>query len=591
MNVEFKSIQLNVIKPDPNQPRKFYDQTAMQELTDSVREKGILQPILIRKKDGVNGYLIVCGERRYKAALAVQALHKDRDSIPAVIRQLTDEEALELQIIENLQRKDVHPMEEAVAFKSLIDKGKDISEIAARVGKSVFYARQRLKLNDLSKDWQKIFYAGRLNNGEALKIAVFDSKIQNAIYKEEAEGKSGPVELSNWSLRSYRGDLNNASFSLEDPSLDKKMGSCNSCSLNSANSLLFPDSVQSAKCGNISCFKGKSDNHFILELEAALLEPDMVFVHDNYGHYNDKFTAKVEKNGQKVLPAGNYTTISKPELEEYEDWFENFKDDYDMSENEFKNKYEKEVVKSYKKELLEYNEKVAGGKYKKAFVINGEDRGKYIYVTNLRGAAINTGRGTSRATAEKELEGKLTVADIDNEIKRINEREKRSKELDLNKIHQETLVQLAKKKTSVLSMKHQGSVDRGILMYILLHETNGVYNLKQKSGIKGLPPEPGYKSAYTPDYFKALSKITDDQLAQILRTIALDKWGGSMTGDVRPEDTALRMISEYSGIDLKAIERAQAEVSDKRQERIKDRISGLKEQKSLLIAKQPLKKK
>lgn len=98
---EFKNVPLKSIKADPNQPRHFYDEAAMEELTASVREKGILQPILLRPSGKT--YMIVCGERRYRAALSVNAAFKDRNEIPAIIRELTDEEALELQIIENLQ--------------------------------------------------------------------------------------------------------------------------------------------------------------------------------------------------------------------------------------------------------------------------------------------------------------------------------------------------------------------------------------------------------------------------------------------------------------------------------------------------------
>jgi ParB family chromosome partitioning protein len=155
---EFKLTPLKEIHPDPNQPRKFYDESAMQELIQSVKEKGILQPILVRPNG--NGFVLVCGERRYRASVAAGLTE-----IPTVIRHLSDDEALELQIIENLQRKDVHPMEEAVAFKSLLDnkqKVHTLEEIAARVGKSEFYVRQRMKLNALTKDWQEVFYSKKM---------------------------------------------------------------------------------------------------------------------------------------------------------------------------------------------------------------------------------------------------------------------------------------------------------------------------------------------------------------------------------------------------------------------------------------------
>ncbi|MBK7885509.1 MAG: ParB/RepB/Spo0J family partition protein [Chitinophagaceae bacterium] len=103
----------------------------MTELVESIKTNGVLQPILVRPKG--KGYMLVCGERRYRATKEAGLTE-----VPAVIREMTDDEALEAQIIENLQRKDVHPMEEAVAFNSLIENKKySVIEVAARVGKKI----------------------------------------------------------------------------------------------------------------------------------------------------------------------------------------------------------------------------------------------------------------------------------------------------------------------------------------------------------------------------------------------------------------------------------------------------------------------
>jgi ParB family chromosome partitioning protein len=589
MNTEFKLILLKDIKPDQNQPRKYYDEASMQELTDSVREKGILQPILIRIKNGKPGYILVCGERRYKAALAVNALFKERDSIPAVIRDLSDEEALELQIIENLQRKDVHPLEEAVAFKSLIEKGKDLKEVAARIGKSEYYAKQRLRLNDLTKEWQTVYYAGRLSNSDALRVCVFDPKIQKELYDDVANG-SGAIGFNAYTINRYRGDLSQASFDINDPSLDKKMGACTTCRFNSACASLFPDSSQAPKCTNVSCFKNKSDAHFNSELDNALLDPTILFAHAEHSStYSDKFTQKIVNAGQPVYNNSQYNNTYAPELPNYEDWVEDAREDYDnLNEGQLREKFNAIEMKQYQKALAEYQKRTSAGKFNRAFMLTGSDRGKYVFI-ELRGKAP-AGAGSSKATKEKEVSGKLTAADINEEINRINDREKRNKEIDTNRIHGATLEQIGKKRSAVLSLKHQGAVDRSILLYILLHETNGVYNLKQRSGIKGLPPEPAYgKVGYSHDYFKALGKVTDDQLATIIRTIAIDKYGNPKTfGDVRKEDTIMRLIAEYTGIDLKTVEANQAEVAKKRTERIKARIDSLHRQKSEL--KNPAKK-
>jgi ParB family chromosome partitioning protein len=106
---DFKTIPLSEIHPDKNQPRKFINDISLKELTESVKLKGVIQPIMVRPNK--TGYILVCGERRVKASVAAGL--KD---VPAVVRNLTDEEALEIQFIENIQRDDVHPMDEASTF-------------------------------------------------------------------------------------------------------------------------------------------------------------------------------------------------------------------------------------------------------------------------------------------------------------------------------------------------------------------------------------------------------------------------------------------------------------------------------------------
>lgn len=545
MNAEFKSILLKDIKPDPNQPRKYYDETAMSELIDSVREKGILQPILIRPNG--KGYIVVCGERRLKAALAVQIAIKDRDSIPAVIRHLSNDEALELQIIENLQRKDVHPMEEAVAIKSLIENKSrplTIEQVAAKIGKTVYYIRQRNKLNSLRKDWQDVFYRGKLHVSVALEISALAANEQDHLFKMKVDIKrldkpEYSPSISDYDLNQLKRVLKEAPFDIKDETLNAKMGSCLKCPFNSAIGSLFAEDEKNPVCNNQTCYNTKCTKAFEVTLKEAINDPGVVLIYNYLNNNQDRaLRDKLIKDGHKVYETPDTCTIS-----------------------------------------TSWQYKELKGLPVKGFYIGGHEKGKFINVKLKLSASSNQ-------TKQKQKDGKLTLADIDGEIKRISDREKRNKELDLNKIHQETLVQLSKKKSLLATMKMQGVTDRSIMIYILLHETNGVYQLKQKTGIKGLPSEPPYNSrGYAIDYFKALSKITDDQLAQIIRTIALDKWGGTMTGDMRTEDTACRLIAEYAGIDLKAIEKAQAELSEKRQERVKDRISNLKEYKSLLSKK------
>ena len=172
-----QSILLRFIAPSSTNPRKAFDKGALEELTDSVRRHGVLQPILVRhwpagRKPPANEkpeYELVAGERRYRAAIAAEL-----EAVPCVVRKLTDAEVLEIHVIENLQRSDLHPLEEAEGYRQLIaaDKNKyDVARIAERIGRSVKYVYDRVKLLSLTKEAQALFGAGKITAGHAIVLA------------------------------------------------------------------------------------------------------------------------------------------------------------------------------------------------------------------------------------------------------------------------------------------------------------------------------------------------------------------------------------------------------------------------------------
>lgn len=583
---ELKHINLVDIDVDPNQPRKFFSKAEMDELTDSIREKGVIQAITVRlnPRKGKT-YMLVCGERRFRASISVMATDKTRNTIPASIQDLTDDEALQLQIVENLQRKDVHPMEEAVAFKSLLDKNKDVHDIAARVGKSDFYVRQRLKLNNLTKKWQDAFYAGRITNINALSVAVLEKTSQDNLFKDEGDG-GGKIEIKSHHLNEYRGLLQDASFDIADPTLKPKMGACTNCQFNSSCASLFPDTVSSPKCSNITCFKDKSEIHFKRAYDAAIIDPEIILVHSDWNKSTDKFVQQAEKSGLTVLPRNSYEEASKPEaVEDFETWRDEGWHDDEDDEESLREEYANELA-DYKKDLEEYEKKIAGGKYKKAFCIAGNDRGKYLWITINKEKAAKA--GSSANTKAKEVAGKLTAKDIDEEIARLNEREKRAKELDVNKAHTQIQEGLVKQKKHLFTIPQQPQ-DRGIMIFLLL-ELSGRYITDQiRKVCKSLPKEPGYSQfGYSDEYFAKLGALPNDELANLVRTIVIEKWGNpKVTKETRSEDTAIKDIAKYAGVDVKSIELAQIDAANKRQAKLKARLDNLRQQKKDLSTKKP----
>ena len=435
--LQFEVLSIKNIVPDPNQPRKYYDEVAMQELTDSVRESGILQPILVREQpDRHDHYLIVCGERRYRASKAAGL-----KTIPAVIRKISDEEALQLQIVENLQRKDVHPMEEAVAFKSFIEgKNWSFDEIAKRVGKSDYYVKQRLKLNSLTERFQQLFYHNKMSISTALDVAKLEASTQEEMFAEiigdaDLKNPEFKLELAGYYLAKYQGKLKNANFDTLDKDLFPSMGPCDTCQFNSSALKLFPNDDQSATCGNIKCFKEKTERAFKINLEAAIQDPTILLVVTDYNP--DKATKVIMSKYEGVLDRNSFTEEEEPEMQHDRSWYDGDNDTPEEDEADYQSD-----LRDYMISMQEWKDKIATGAYVKAFVIAGSGKGKYTYVKLKKSAGKFAPQTSASTTVEPTDDSSiksatLMIADIDNEIARIKEKENRAKQIDENNIWDE----------------------------------------------------------------------------------------------------------------------------------------------------------
>ena len=175
-------VQLPVDKlvPNPGQPRKYFDETELQELADSIKTFGIIQPI-IAANAGDDTYIIIAGERRTRAARLAGL-----ETVPVIIRDYTDQKRLEISLIENIQRTDLNPIEEAAAYKNLMDFS-NISqeELAARVGKNRSTVTNALRLLKLSVEVQKSIEEGKVSPGHARALlSVTDTRSREKLYRE-----------------------------------------------------------------------------------------------------------------------------------------------------------------------------------------------------------------------------------------------------------------------------------------------------------------------------------------------------------------------------------------------------------------------
>ncbi|MGB4131078.1 MAG: ParB/RepB/Spo0J family partition protein [Tepidanaerobacteraceae bacterium] len=178
-----QEIDIKKIVANEKQPRRGFDESKLEELADSMKQHGVLQPVILRKKG--NKYELVAGERRWRAA-AKAGIEK----IPAIVRELNDSDVMEIALIENLQREDLNPIEEAMAYKRLMDDfGLTQEELSKRVGKSRSQIANTVRLLNLDKEIQDLVYENKLTAGHARALlSIQDSKerlkLANMISKE-----------------------------------------------------------------------------------------------------------------------------------------------------------------------------------------------------------------------------------------------------------------------------------------------------------------------------------------------------------------------------------------------------------------------
>ncbi len=181
-------LRLTEIEPNKNQPRKEFDEQALSELADSIREHGIIQPLLVRRLE-TGGYQLVAGERRWRAARMIGLTE-----VPAVIKDLTEIQVMEMALIENLQREDLNPLEEANGYKELMNAcGLTQEQVAKRVGKSRSAVANSLRLLNLPQEIRPFVVQGSLSAGHAKALLGVEDRAEMLKLAREAAEKGFSV--------------------------------------------------------------------------------------------------------------------------------------------------------------------------------------------------------------------------------------------------------------------------------------------------------------------------------------------------------------------------------------------------------------
>ena len=249
-------VALDELHESPWNPRKHFPQASLENLAQSMREVGPLAPLLVRPWPA-GGYEIASGHRRRRAAVLAKLTN-----VPVIVKQLTDQQLLEILTIENLQREDVHALDEGEGYRTLMKQaGYSIETVAAKIGKSASYVYQRLKLAEMIPKAKEAFLADKISTGHAILIARLQPKDQEEALKTCMQlGDMSVRHLAQWIEQNVHLDLSSAPWDKAAPALLPPAGACTTCPKRTGFvPELFPDIKKKDTCTDRGCFQAKTN--------------------------------------------------------------------------------------------------------------------------------------------------------------------------------------------------------------------------------------------------------------------------------------------------------------------------------------------
>lgn len=299
-----ETLALDVVDESPTNPRKRFDQAKLEELAADIGANGLIQPVVVRPRG--ERFELVVGARRTRASKLA-----GRATILAIVRDLDDRTTLEVQLSENAQRQDVHPLEEADGYAQLIEvHHATVDEVAAKVGKPAGYVRHRLQYRALCPAAREAFFAGKLTPHTALLVARIPvAALQEQATKEITETRwtgdlMTPREAGEHVRRRFMLRLADACFDRGDAALVPAAGACTNCPKRTGNQAeLFADVESPDTCTDPGCFTSKKDAHWQRVAEKAKAKGQEVL--------SEKAADKVFPHGDHVSSTSGYVDLSE----------------------------------------------------------------------------------------------------------------------------------------------------------------------------------------------------------------------------------------------------------------------------------------
>ena len=474
-NQTVQHLKIGSIKTDPGQPRKTFSEQGLKELAESISEFGVLQPITVRKTGKT--FTIVMGERRYRACKLL-----DLKTIPCMVRELEKDAILEIQIIENLQRKDVEPVEEAEAIAMLKTKFSP-EEIATRIGRNKKFVYGRIKLSELIEGFKHYVRSKEMTLSLAIGVASFPAEEQQMIL----EGMGGDFKeryVQN-AINQQAFDLAKAPFALDDKNLVPKAGACTLCPFNSANQgSLFGDGKQI--CTKSSCYATKKTKNLLNLIETVKKDGRLLIPKINKyaldSQDNQLFLSILGENGLEIHLMGDMDILNEPVMPTEQ----SVRDEHhwrELTDDEVKEELE-EQMECYSEEVETYTNAPENGFTKGILIDPKTCIWDEVYLRHKEIAKIET----SAVPIEKKKMDDCTPTE---KIQKMNDREIRKKHIENNKQFEEVVRMV--RESEYHNSKKTLTTDEMVAFCLVLFENHiGWHNQEEffrgflgKSGKKG----------------------------------------------------------------------------------------------------------
>ncbi len=566
---EEKYYQLPVAKIafSPRNYRRFYNQQALEELAGQLAIGELIAPIMVRPGKRGN-YELVVGERRLRAAQMAGI-----KTLPAKIRELTDEQVDEIQLIENMQRENPHPLDEALKIAKLQQSGRTIEEVARVLGKTVAYIYNRRKLAELIEPLQEVYFNDKLTINEAVELGSLPHDAQTDFFERQCKGwkeqKNFNIGNVRYLIGRYKFDLQSAPFNIRDKKLVPEAGACSGCPFNSATlKTLFPELAKEAVCSNKTCFKNKCLVSAEQRIRTAIESdtPDGILLG---AFVDDESTIVVDSLPETVdlprIDRSDVKILKEPEApvkENYTEWV-----DHKGKEVFSKERYQN-AVQEYKEDLAEYQRELGADSTRKGLLLTRSEVLTVYFNPDARNATTsNSGQTTAKQVQEAIKAGTETPELLTGEIERIKTREARAKELDREKVQMAVYTQFSEGLAGATLTAGLTDADRTAIRFMVYQ---GLTYQNRHTVEEALFPK-GFKD--NAHFFERLAALTDERMAYLIRMVISGN-GESKTASFRYAHCLYQMAAG-AGVDVGAIEAAQAAKVEEREKKLKERIKGL----------------